>query len=80
MRAAVGVLRAGRHHVPKALLDETPDPRLQEINDRFGICAGAGLHKMVAAYRSCAQRNAGRAKLPAPSNVPWECARSEQGR
>ena len=56
----------------KALLDETPDPTVQEINDALSgnLCRCTGYTKMVAAIQDVARsRNAGSARLPAPRNV-----------
>ncbi|MBI3916375.1 MAG: (2Fe-2S)-binding protein [Betaproteobacteria bacterium] len=55
----------------KALLDETPDPTVQEINDALAgnLCRCTGYTKMVAAIQDVARsRGAGTVKLPAPGN------------
>jgi len=56
----------------KALLDETPDPTVQEINDALAgnLCRCTGYTKMVAAIQDVARsRGAGTVKLPAPGNI-----------
>ena len=56
----------------KALLDETPDPTVQEINDALAgnLCRCTGYTKMVAAIQDVARsRGAGAVKLPAPGNI-----------
>jgi carbon-monoxide dehydrogenase small subunit len=56
----------------KALLDEVPDPTVQEINDALSgnLCRCTGYTKMVAAIQDVVRsRNAGSAKLPVPRNV-----------
>jgi carbon-monoxide dehydrogenase small subunit len=53
----------------KALLDENPDPTVQEINDALAgnLCRCTGYAKMVTAIQDVARsRNHGSARLPAP--------------
>ena len=53
----------------KALLDETPDPTVQEINDALSgnLCRCTGYTKMVAAIQDVARSRRGSAALPPPA-------------
>lgn len=56
----------------KALLDENPDPSVQEINDALSgnLCRCTGYTKMVAAIQDVARsQGAGALKLPAPGSI-----------
>ena len=55
----------------KALLDENPDPTVQEINDALSgnLCRCTGYTKMVTAIQDVARsRRGGSARLPAPGS------------